>query len=335
MARNIIFENKKASLGSAKHPLSSAILDQNMVSVRKLLLLLKKVFILLTLSLFVHISTAHAQKADTKNKQLLEKIQQLEKRLAASEQRYSDLLGQISALESLAKAGISKPRNDTFTNTFPPANNAKSETATYNNQNNNNWQNGETDYNQNRIKSNRIPPLRGLDDTAPTSLRGKTSTRRRVGLEQDFSTDTGNATNSNLTTSVLPFSARSPKELYNKSYSRLLKRDYKTATNGFRNYLAKYPDSAQAGSAQYWLGETYFVQKAYKKAADAFLKGYQKYKNSPKAANSLLKLGITLGKLGQKRAGCATLRELNRKYPNLSPYIRSRAVSEKRKMGCS
>ncbi len=130
------------------------------------------------------------------------------------------------------------------------------------------------------------------------------------------------------------FDTSSPKVLYQSSYRMLLKPDYGAAEQGFQYFLQQYPRDKRASNAQYWLGESYFVQKKYKQAASAYLKGYKRYPNSVKAADSFLKLGVSLSKLGQKQAACATIQAFPAKYPNASSYVRQRHRIVKSRAGC-
>ena len=91
-----------------------------------------------------------------------------------------------------------------------------------------------------------------------------------------------------------------PKQLYETAYGYLLQRDYGAAEVAFDEFLKKFPADSLSGNAQYWLGESHFVRGQYKAAAGAFLKGYQSYAQSVKAPDSLLKLAMSLDRLGQK-----------------------------------
>ncbi len=115
----------------------------------------------------------------------------------------------------------------------------------------------------------------------------------------------------------------------------LLKRgQFPQARDALKQFLAEHPSDPLAGNAQYWLGETYYVQGQYKDAADAFLKGYTTYAKSSKAPDSLLKLGMTLSQLGQKDAACATYGQLKQQFPQASPAIVARGKLERQKAGC-
>jgi tol-pal system protein YbgF len=126
-----------------------------------------------------------------------------------------------------------------------------------------------------------------------------------------------------------------PKQLYETAYGYLLQQDYGAAETSFDEFLKRYPNDALAGNAQFWLGESYFVRGQYKAAASAFLKGYQSYGRSAKAPDSLLKLAMSLGRLGQKDQACSSFAELNTRYPTASADVKSRAAAERQRSGCA
>lgn len=125
-----------------------------------------------------------------------------------------------------------------------------------------------------------------------------------------------------------------PKQLYETAYGYLLQRDYGAAEAAFDDFLKRFPSDSLSGNAQYWLGESHFVRGQYKAAAGAFLKGYQTYAQSAKAPDSLLKLAMSLDRLGQKDAACSSYSELNTKFPNAPQSVKSRAQSERQRVGC-
>jgi len=121
---------------------------------------------------------------------------------------------------------------------------------------------------------------------------------------------------------------------YDYGIERLKMGEFDQAREAFQFFLKENPKHQLAGNAQYWLGETYYVQGKYKDAADSFLKGYTTYSKSPKAPDSLLKLGMTLAALKQKDAACATFGELNRRFPRAGEAVVARAQRERKKAGC-
>lgn len=121
---------------------------------------------------------------------------------------------------------------------------------------------------------------------------------------------------------------------YETAYGALLQQNYPAAQAGFQRFLKAYPRHRLAGNAQYWLGETMYVRGDYKNAASAFLAGYQTYANSPKAPDSLLKLAMSLDRLGARDDACASLAAIRQRYPDAASHIRNRAQSEQRRMRC-
>ena len=124
-----------------------------------------------------------------------------------------------------------------------------------------------------------------------------------------------------------------PEVLYERSYESLLRRRFTDAEVGFRGFVTNYRDHSLAGNAQYWLGETFYVQGDYKQAAQAFLTGYRDYPKSRKAADSLLKLGLSLNRLGQKEQACAAFSQVGSQFPKAAE-ARKRAQVESRRGGC-
>jgi tol-pal system protein YbgF len=125
-----------------------------------------------------------------------------------------------------------------------------------------------------------------------------------------------------------------PQQLYEEAYGFLLQKNYGAAEAGFEEFLRRHPGHQLAGNAQYWLGETFYVRGQYRAAAGAFLKGYQTYNRSPKAPESLLKLAMSLHRLGQKDNACSSFTELATKYPNPPAHVKSMAQAERKRSGC-
>jgi tol-pal system protein YbgF len=124
-----------------------------------------------------------------------------------------------------------------------------------------------------------------------------------------------------------------PESLYKRSDEALLRRQFPEAEKGFKDFLSKYPEHSLAGSAQYWLGETFYVQGNYRTAAQNFLAGYQKFPKSRRAPDSLLKLGLSLNKLGQKSQACAALGNVAGEFPK-AVEAKKRAATEFKRAGC-
>ena len=103
--------------------------------------------------------------------------------------------------------------------------------------------------------------------------------------------------------------------MYNQAFDALKAGSYSTAITGFRDFLKNYPDSSLAENAQYWLGESYYVNHDYDGATGAFRSVLKKWPDSRKAPDAMLKLGFTQYEQKQYGAARATLDEVTKKYP--------------------
>jgi len=125
-----------------------------------------------------------------------------------------------------------------------------------------------------------------------------------------------------------------PLALYERAMAALKQGEYGNARLDFKQLIAKYPKHIRAGNAQYWLGESHYVQGNYKKAAEAFLVGYTEYAANNKGPDSLLKLGMTLIAMGEIKTGCDAFSELKANFPDAPDAVTKRAEIEKKRAGC-
>jgi tol-pal system protein YbgF len=103
--------------------------------------------------------------------------------------------------------------------------------------------------------------------------------------------------------------------VYAQAFDALKAGSYSIAITGFKDFLGTYPQSSLADSAQYWLGEAYYVSNDYEAAGGAFRNLLKKWPDSRKAPDALLKLGYTQYAQKQYPAAKATLTDVTRKYP--------------------
>lgn len=126
----------------------------------------------------------------------------------------------------------------------------------------------------------------------------------------------------------------SPEDQYKYAFGLLRKNDYPAAARAFEAFVQQNPQHELAGNAQYWLGETYYVQGAMDKAAVAFLEGYRTYPKNAKAPDNLLKLGLTMANLDKTREACAAFNRISSEYPQAPDAIKRRAQSETQRLNC-
>lgn len=126
-----------------------------------------------------------------------------------------------------------------------------------------------------------------------------------------------------------------PKQQYDYAFDFLKRQDYARAEAAFREFMKRYPKDALAGNAQYWLGETYYVRNDLQKSVIEFMNGYQNYPKSNKAPDNLLKLGMSLSRLGQTKEACTALGRLTKEYPDAGEQIRRSAQQERQRLKCA
>lgn len=93
------------------------------------------------------------------------------------------------------------------------------------------------------------------------------------------------------------------------------------AEDRLRQFLTRYPGSPLTGDAWFWLGESQAIRGIHAEAARSYLNGYNADRAGQRAPFNLLKLGTTLGRLGQLNEACLTLREVRSQYPNATEAV--------------
>ena len=108
-------------------------------------------------------------------------------------------------------------------------------------------------------------------------------------------------------------------ETVRRDYEQALKlldnKDYKGSISRFRDFLKKYPDSAYANNAQYWIGEAYYALRQFDQAILEFDTVRRKYPKGDKVPAALLKMGFAFAELGDKVDARLILQELSDRYP--------------------
>ena len=112
-----------------------------------------------------------------------------------------------------------------------------------------------------------------------------------------------------------------PKTLYNTAYLDYSEGRYEPAVFGFRRYLDMFPDSADAGSAQYWLGESHLSQGQYRAAIEELKLVREDYPESDKVASSMLRIGVALNELGERDLAVEMFDRVRSTYPDTDEAI--------------
>lgn len=167
---------------------------------------------------------------------------------------------------------------------------------------------------------------------AAASASSSATTDTPAPTVDDVVKSSGNSSSGTLGT--LGSDATTPEALYEAGFADIREQDFDGAQKTFTTFMAKYPTHSLAGNAQYWLAETYYVRGDYRQAAKLFAKGYQEFPKGQKAPDCLLKLGLSLGKLGKKEDACLSLQQLQKEFPGDTSPVNRRAKQEMTQLGC-
>ena len=126
-----------------------------------------------------------------------------------------------------------------------------------------------------------------------------------------------------------------PEKQYEFATSFLKVGDYTTAERAFREFVKTNPEHKLAGNAQYWYAETFRIRQLYTDAATAYLEGYQAYPKGEKAPINLLKLGVSMVQIGEKKQGCKMIEGVEKQYPKANQSVLQKAKYESKKFECS
>lgn len=92
--------------------------------------------------------------------------------------------------------------------------------------------------------------------------------------------------------------------------------EYKPASGAFSDFLRRYPKSALAASAQYWLGSAFYAQRDYRNAISAQSQVVKHHADSSQAPEALLNIASCYMELKDKMTAKKTLERLVARYPN-------------------
>lgn len=119
----------------------------------------------------------------------------------------------------------------------------------------------------------------------------------------------------------LPVSARNAVasgnqlKILEEGFKLVKAKQYPAAAQVYRDFLAKFPQSAYAINARYWLGQSYYAQRQYDKAMIEFGTLIERYPNSPKSADAMLKIAIMTKDNGEIDKAQRLFADVTSRYP--------------------
>ncbi len=111
---------------------------------------------------------------------------------------------------------------------------------------------------------------------------------------------------------------------YQNAFDLLKAGRYPQAQKAFQAFLDAYPSSSYAGNAQYWLGESYYVQNQYAPALGEFGRVIQNHPKSAKVPDAMLKVGYIQYDRKAYDKSRKILEDLVSQYPQSTPAILAR-----------
>lgn len=151
------------------------------------------------------------------------------------------------------------------------------------------------------------------DPNAPLDLMGSRR-RESAGLAPVPPGAMAGVTPSAPAAASLP--ATTPRDEFDLAVFSLEQGQFDQAEMGLKGFLQRYPQDRMAGEAVYYLGESYFKRGKHRDAAEQFLKISTDYPKTAHAPDAMLRLGLSLEKLGAKEQACAFYAEVPRKFPS-------------------
>lgn len=83
----------------------------------------------------------------------------------------------------------------------------------------------------------------------------------------------------------------------------------------FSNFVAEFPESAYAGEAHFYLGESLYLKQQWQRAAKSFLDSYQTSIGGPLAPKAALRLAESLGQMGKQIEACQIFGLITEEFP--------------------
>jgi tol-pal system protein YbgF len=103
--------------------------------------------------------------------------------------------------------------------------------------------------------------------------------------------------------------------VYESALNQFKLGNYQGAIAGFQTFIQTWPSSANAPSAQYWIGNAYFALRDYKAAIAAQQKLIAAWPDHAKAPDAMLNLASSQIEAGDTKSAKRTLEGLLARYP--------------------
>lgn len=110
----------------------------------------------------------------------------------------------------------------------------------------------------------------------------------------------------------------SPSQVFDLATRDLTEGRYPLALQGYRDFLARFPDTELADNAQYGVGECFFAQAAFDSAAAEYAKVGERWPQGDRAPAALYKLALSQERLGRTAEARKSFEDLVKRFPSSS-----------------
>jgi len=109
---------------------------------------------------------------------------------------------------------------------------------------------------------------------------------------------------------------RSEQAAFDAAIGQFRSSDFRGAAVSLQSFIVRYPQSAYAAAAYYWLGNSQYQLKDYKGAILSQQAVVDKYGDSTRAPDALLNIAASQIELNDRRSARATLQRIIKDYPD-------------------
>lgn len=106
------------------------------------------------------------------------------------------------------------------------------------------------------------------------------------------------------------------KEIYTDAFKDFKDGEYERSRGKFEAFLKAFPDVSLASGAQFWIGESYYMEGNIEKAIIEYDKVIINYPRGEMIPHALLKQGLSYQKIGEKTGARILLEKLVDEFPD-------------------
>ena len=104
--------------------------------------------------------------------------------------------------------------------------------------------------------------------------------------------------------------------IFNEGYTELSDGNYEGSRAKFKEYLSRYPKSAKANDATYWIAESYYREGQFEESILEYQRFIDTYPKDQRVPLAYLKQGMSLVEIGKQEEAKLFFQTLIDKYPN-------------------